>query len=65
MYRSNHGIISLALTLSLLSAALTGCEFLPQKAEENKEESADSSIEVSTANPEVRDVAIKSNFSAK
>ena len=65
MYRSNHGIISLALTLSLLSAALTGCEFLPKKAEEKTEESADSSIEVSTANPEVRDVAIKSNFSAK
>ncbi len=64
MYRSYRGTISLLLTVSLLSAAVTGCQFLPNKAEENREEAADTSIEVSTANPDVRDVAIKSNFSA-
>ncbi len=66
MKRSIYSIFSTVLTVSLLTTFVTGCSFGPlaQKQEEEATESADTSIEVSTSNPEIRDVSIKSSFSA-
>ena len=52
------------LSFMLLASSLNGCGVNASAAEEATEEE-DHRIEVTVANPEIRDVAIKSNFSAK